>query len=130
MRALAEAARMLAEAVERSDAPRAVAAVREAHARMHELGRAADVPIVTPPFAAAAELAAELDGAAKPSGAGGGDVGVAVFAGAEAAAAFRARAPGLGLSIVPLHIDPQGLCPIQAAEPVQKIDRNHVARKA
>ncbi len=49
----------------------------------------ADLPIVTPELAAAAALARELGGAAKPSGAGGGDVGVAFFSDPDSAAAFR-----------------------------------------
>jgi len=57
------------------------------------LGDGAEVPIVTSAHAAAARLAREVGGAAKPSGAGGGDVGVAFFADADAAAAFAGRCP-------------------------------------
>jgi phosphomevalonate kinase len=58
---------------------------------MAALGEGADVPIVTPTLAAAAKLARTLGGAAKPAGAGGGDVGVGFFADAEAAAEFGRR---------------------------------------
>ena len=62
-------------------------------------------------------LAADLGGAAKPSGAGGGDVGVALFTEAAAADAFAARLrqpppagdPALALDILDLTIDDNGL---------------------
>jgi mevalonate kinase len=130
LRALGEAARVLAEAIERADGPGAVQAARGAHAAMEELGRAADVPIVTPALAAAAELAAGLGGAAKPSGAGGGDVGVAMFTGSAAAEAFRARAPGLGLSIVAVGIDPEGLSRHETGAEDNRDQSHHVERKA
>ena len=56
--------------------------------QLAELGQAAGVAIVTEAFERAAALARELGGDAKPSGAGGGDVGVALFATPEAAALF------------------------------------------
>ena len=66
---------------------------RERRARRRS-GDAAGLPIVTPALAAAATLAEELGGAAKPSGAGGGDVGVAFLTDRGAAETFRAaRAP-------------------------------------
>jgi mevalonate kinase len=64
--------------------------------QLAELGKAAGVKIVTDAFERAAALARELGGDAKPSGAGGGDVGVALFATPEAAALFvRACQPAL-----------------------------------
>jgi len=53
-----------------------------------QLGVAAQAPIVTDVFKRAADLAKELGGAAKPSGAGGGDIGVAMFATPETARLF------------------------------------------
>jgi phosphomevalonate kinase len=46
---------------------------------MGELGKAAGVPIVTDVLQKVANLAQEAGGASKPSGAGGGDVALAVF---------------------------------------------------
>lgn len=70
--------------------------------RLELLGKAAGVPIVTPAFERAADLAKELGGIAKPSGAGGGDIGVAMFATPEAARLFaRALPPPL----LPLDLD-------------------------
>jgi phosphomevalonate kinase len=85
-------------------------AIRQADAYgqgMEKLGASAEVPIVTRPFAEAAALARGLGGAAKPSGAGGGDVGVALFADPAAAAAFTARCPE-GVSVLDVTIDADG----------------------
>jgi len=71
--------------------------------QLAELGKAAGVKIVTEAFAQAAALARELGGDAKPSGAGGGDVGVAFFATPEAASLFvRACQPALSVLDVTL----------------------------
>jgi phosphomevalonate kinase len=69
-----------------------IAAMRAAGEALAALGAGAGVAIVTPAFARVAAIAAELGGAAKPSGAGGGDVGVALFTDRAAAQAFMERA--------------------------------------
>jgi phosphomevalonate kinase len=74
---------------------------------LEKLGASAEVPIITPPFAEAAAVARSLGGAAKPSGAGGGDVGVALFADDAAAAAFTRRCPP-SVSVLDVTIDPDG----------------------
>lgn len=56
---------------------------------MRELGNAAGLPIVTPALAQISALAHRHHGAAKPSGAGGGDVAVAFFADAASRDAFE-----------------------------------------
>lgn len=60
---------------------------------------AAQAPIMTPAFQQAAELAREYGGMAKPTGAGGGEIGVALFATPEASQRFRqaCREPLLAL---------------------------------
>jgi phosphomevalonate kinase len=90
------------------DAAGVVAAAAAADA-LAAFGPEADIPIVTPPFARAAELARELGGAAKPSGAGGGDVGVAFLTDGDAAATFRARAPHIGVEILSIRTGARGL---------------------
>jgi len=82
----------LAEAVARfehglfaRDTAELLASIGAAHAGMARLGEAAGVPNVTPLLAHAAVLASEVGGAAKPSGAGGGDVGIAFLPNPEAA---------------------------------------------
>lgn len=66
----------------------AVAAAGRYGRQMADLGKAVGVPIYTEAFEQAAALAREVGGDAKPSGAGGGDVGVAMFATPEAASLF------------------------------------------
>lgn len=58
-----------------------------------KLGAAAQVPVASEAFAAAAELAREIGGVAKPTGAGNGAIGVAMFATREAAELFRKAHP-------------------------------------
>jgi mevalonate kinase len=72
------------------------------------LGRAAQVPIMNEPFDLARELARELGGVAKPSGAGAGSVGVAMFATPEAAALFRKACPPC-LTVIEADLDRQGV---------------------
>ena len=85
--------------------------VQAAHygALMEKLGASAEVPIVTRPFAEVAALAGTLGGAAKPSGAGGGDVGVAFLTSDGAAATFRRRAPHIGVEILSITTGARGL---------------------
>lgn len=66
----------------------AVAAAGRYGRQMADLGKAAGVSISTEAFERAAALAREVGGDAKPSGAGGGDIGVAMFATPEAASLF------------------------------------------
>lgn len=94
------------------DAAEIFAAIAAAHTGMELLGQAANVPIVTPVLAHAAVLASEVGGAAKPSGAGGGDVGIAFLPDAEAADEFRTRARDIGLGILDLFFDPTGIARI------------------
>ena len=65
-----------------------LAAIREAYANLCEMAAAAGLDYDLPAFRRIAALADAHGGAAKPSGAGGGDVAVGVFPDAEAAAAF------------------------------------------
>lgn len=74
-----------------------------------ELGGRAGAPIVTARFQMAGDLAINLGGVAKPSGAGGGDVGVALFADDAAARDFASRLPHLGLAVVDLGLDNLGV---------------------
>jgi phosphomevalonate kinase len=106
---LASTASAFLRAVDGGDAPLLLDAVRFAEAALVALGRDADVPIVTPALAAAGALARELGGAAKPSGAGGGDVGVAFFADRRAAESFSERAPALGVRILSITTGDRGL---------------------
>ena len=80
----------------------AVAAAGRYGRRLAVLGAAASVPIVTDAFHRASELAKELGGIAKPSGAGGGDIGIAMFATPETARLFARALPK---PLAPLDVD-------------------------
>jgi phosphomevalonate kinase len=95
------AGRFIAE-IRAGRATGAVAAAGRYGKRLAMLGTAAGVPIVTDVFSRASDLAKELGGIAKPSGAGGGDVGVAMFATPEAARLFARALPK---PLVPLDVD-------------------------
>jgi len=76
---------------------------------MERLGRAARAVIVPPIMARISRLARRHDGAAKPSGAGGGDTAVAVFPSPERAAAFTADCRATGLPVLDLDVGEPGL---------------------
>lgn len=97
------------EAFGEDDVQAAIVAVRRHHAALRELGEAAGVPIVTPALAEAAQLAEAEDGAAKPSGAGGGDVAVALFADEASALRFETRCKLAGLGLVPMKLGADGV---------------------
>lgn len=79
------------------------------HAAMAELGRLADVPIVEETLERIAQLASAAGGAAKPSGAGGGDVALAVFPDGEAAARFERCCADEDLPVLGLRFGAAGV---------------------
>lgn len=106
---LSDAAAGLLEAVLTGDAGAAVRAAG-AHGRaMGRLGERSGAPIVTEPLARTAALAEAHGGAAKPSGAGGGDVALAFFDDPDAAAAFRDACPDAGLTLLSLSVGAEGI---------------------
>ncbi len=109
VRRIAEAAARFVDAYEGGSRGALIEAVGAAHAALDALGNAADVPIVTPALQTAAALARGCGGAAKGSGAGGGDVGIGFFPTADAADAFRARAAKLDLEILSITTGARGL---------------------
>lgn len=93
-----------AKAGSAADLFRAVHAHRQA---MDALGRAAGIDIVSTPHAAIARLAEKHGGAAKPSGAGGGDVALCFVPTAQARG-LLADLVGAGLFPVPLRLGAKG----------------------
>jgi len=118
MGALADAAAALAEACRTDDVTALLAAVAAHHEAMDALGRAADAPIVEKGLASAAALARAHGGAAKPSGAGGGDVALAFFADASAADAFTQACPSAGLDPVDVALGAPGVRAEPASDPL------------
>jgi len=109
MAAIGDAADTFLGAWEACNARGVVDAAAAAGDALAALGPDADIPIVTPLLTRAAALARELGGAAKPSGAGGGDVGVAFLTDQDAAATFRARAAHIGVEILSIRTAARGL---------------------
>jgi phosphomevalonate kinase len=102
-------AHAFATAVAGNDAPALLQAADAYHEAMAALGVAAGVEIVTEPHARFAALARRHGGAAKPSGAGGGDLGVAFTIGPDATFALREDAAAAGLTLLPLGAPALGL---------------------
>jgi phosphomevalonate kinase len=106
--ALGRAARRFATACRSGDVPALLAAVRAHAAGLAALERAAGVHILTPPHARLVAAAEAIGGAAKPSGAGGGDVAVAFAPDRRTGAAIARAAAREGLLAVPVRIGAPG----------------------
>lgn len=83
--------------------------VMDAYGRAYgELGEASGVDLLTPAHGRLLEIVTEAGGVYKPSGAGGGDVGLA-FAPAPVEQPVRQAIAAAGYEILPLHIGAPGL---------------------
>jgi len=76
---------------------------------MQELGHTTGIPVVSEEHLRLQELANASGVRYKPSGAGGGDVGLGFTVDPKAAAVFASRAKKAGFTPLDLHIDPQGV---------------------
>jgi phosphomevalonate kinase len=107
--AIARASEDLAQAIARDDASAILRAIRDGGAGIAALGAAAGYDLETAAVRVARDALAHLDGAVKTTGAGGGDLAIAVLprgANADEAAAALIQA---GCQVVPLSIDPRGV---------------------
>ncbi|MDZ4695023.1 MAG: hypothetical protein SGI86_07705 [Deltaproteobacteria bacterium] len=102
------AARQFAEAFTMGRSAGIIEAAGAAHDTLLALGNAAHVPIVPASVTAASTHARRMGGAAKISGAGGGDVGVAFFPGKDAAREFVSTCPS-GIKVLDVQVDMQGI---------------------
>lgn len=89
------------------DARAFVAALREEHEALHELGELASAPIILPEVSELHRLAGEA-ACFLPAGAGGGDVTLYVGP-TPSPAAFRREAERRGLELIPLHLSAPGV---------------------
>jgi phosphomevalonate kinase len=89
MDSLREIAQRFRDEVVSGSATGAVFAAGRYGEELAKLSSTAGVSIMTEAFAHAADMAKEFGGIAKPTGAGGGEIGVAMFATPEAAQLFR-----------------------------------------
>nr|MDQ3035714.1 hypothetical protein [Myxococcota bacterium] len=106
---LHEAAAALLAAIEKNDAPAAIEAAAAHGDAMQLLGETAGAPIVTPELAKAATLARAVGGAAKPSGAGGGDVAIAFLPNTRAHVELAEGCRLAGLTLLPLRLGADGV---------------------
>ena len=81
-----------------------IRALREAGRLLAAMAAEAGIPYVTPETEALVALAERHGGAAKPSGAGGGDVVVALFDAAEQIAAYEADAEAAGFRPIAVRL--------------------------
>ncbi|MDW8246772.1 MAG: hypothetical protein RMJ84_09345 [Sandaracinaceae bacterium] len=87
----------------------AIHALRAHHEALRALGEFSEIPIVTEALHAIAKQAEAFGGAAKPSGAGGGDVGIALLPSKEALSAFKSAVGQLGHVVVELSLGAPGV---------------------
>lgn len=108
---LTDGATRFADALAAGDLGAIVSAADAYGESMAALGRAAGAPIVTPELARLSALARRAGGAAKPSGAGGGDLGVCFTVNQESTERLRALVSeaGGGLRLVSLKAPQPGL---------------------
>ena len=111
--ALKQQATEFAEAFRNEDGRGVIGTVREYNACMAALGVAAQAPIVNTELRRVAEWAWWHGGAAKPCGAGGGDLAVAFFLDRHAADAFAAVCENDGLAQVQVAWGAEGVCALQ-----------------
>lgn len=106
---LHEAAHGLLGAIERGDISATIDCAAAHHDAMDRLGRTVGAPIVTPELALANELARSVGGAAKPSGAGGGDVAIAFLRHEESRNELAEACRERGLTLLSLELGDEGI---------------------
>jgi phosphomevalonate kinase len=116
MRRLHEGAADFAAAFESGEPARVVTAARSYHDAMALLGHLAGAPIVEDRLAWIADAAARHGGAAKPSGAGGGDVAIGFFSSASDQSAFETVCRDRGFAIVEATLGGPGVRVNRAGE--------------
>lgn len=90
-------------------AAEAITAIADGAIAAAALGAAAGVDIETDTHRAIAGSAVGFGGAAKPTGAGGGDIAIAAFAGESASERFRADITAQGMHVLDLGVSYEGV---------------------
>jgi phosphomevalonate kinase len=108
MRALAEQSDQLISALLAAEKRAVLDCFHAYGTAMGELGEAAGIAIVDETCKQIRVLALDLGGAAKPSGAGGGDVAIAAFGDPAGAAAFRVGCADAGFEVLSLDLGVAG----------------------
>ena len=108
MTRLSSAALSLAQAFQTRNVPRIIVETADYHDAMRDLGQAARAPIVEERLAELARLARECGGAAKPSGAGGGDVAIGFFPDPEAHQRYERACADAGFEVLDIDLGGPG----------------------
>lgn len=108
MSELERAANLAVQACERADAPRMLEAWRLQAEGLLQLGKAAAIPIFTPPLRALSRTAAQQGAVVMPAGAGGGDIALYVGPTPPSAALCDER-DALGLEPLPVQLGARGV---------------------
>jgi len=106
---LAESATDFIAALARDDVASLIAHTHDYGLRMAALGEAAGAPIVETTLARIAALAQKAGGAAKPSGAGGGDVALALFPSQKELTSFADICSMEHLHVLPYNLGVRGV---------------------
>jgi len=106
---LSAEARRFVRGLEGGDVQRVIASTAAYGRAMGELGVAADVPIMTDTLHKVSELAHRAGGASKPSGAGGGDVALALFPDDESVQRFTDLCHACNFSILLIELGAPGV---------------------
>lgn len=115
---LHEAAAALLDAIERGDVRAAIEHAAAHGDAMQLLGETAGAPIVTAELTKAATLARAVGGAAKPSGAGGGDVALAFLPNERAERELGDACALAGLTLLSLRLGDDGVR-LESSAPAQ-----------
>jgi phosphomevalonate kinase len=108
MAALAAESDRFVSALMGSELPEIIESFHAFGTAMGDLGSAAGAPIIDETTARVRELARAHGGAAKPSGAGGGDVALALFSNTDAATAFRHGCVGQKIEVLSIELGVPG----------------------
>lgn len=122
MSALKQYATEFADAFKSGDGRGIIGTVREYNACMSALGVAAQAPIVNSKLRRVAEWAWWHGGAAKPCGAGGGDLAVAFFLDREAAEGFAAVCENDGFAQVRVEWGAEGVRALRESDKATSTD--------
>ncbi|MBC2900344.1 phosphomevalonate kinase [Streptomyces cupreus] len=106
VRTTADCVHAAIEALERGDGPELTARIRQARQELARLDDEVALGVFTPRLTALCEAAEAVGGAAKPSGAGGGDCGIALLDAGATRDIARLRERWASAGIVPLPIRP------------------------
>jgi len=106
---LRDATQSFIGALRRGAAADAFAQISTFEQGLVQLGDALSMPIVTPELARISFLAREVGGAAKPSGAGGGDIAVALFGDHDAALQFDIACQNSGFLVWEPQLNAEGV---------------------